>query len=55
MSEQPHCKCGQFASARRWVGFRELLTVEPECKGCAAKRRTTLALRREVAWRRVWG
>lgn len=42
---QHRCKCGQFASARRWVGFRELLNVEPQCPVCLAFVRTTAALR----------
>ena len=43
-----HCKCGNFAPARRWVGFGKYITVKPVCSPCAAFARTTAMLRREV-------
>ena len=43
------CKCGKFAKPRKiWVGGNKFLNGDPECGSCAAKRRMTLTLRREV-------
>lgn len=43
------CACGKFAKPRKiWVGFGKFLNGDPECESCAAKRRMTLVLRREV-------
>lgn len=50
-NKQHHCstpRCGNFAPARRWVGFGKYITVKPVCSLCAAFARTTAMLRRET-------